>query len=372
MKKKLAILGASEPHLPLYKKAREMGLETYCVAWSKGAFCKDYADHFCDISITDYKAIAELCKSENIDGVVANALELAVPTLAFLHENCGLNGNSIQTAIWSTNKTEMRKRVSETQACPQPLYQIVGPDEVPTVDLYPVIVKPSDSIASRGITVARRSDELEFALNRAREYSKSKVVLIEQLIEGTEVSVESISYKGKHFLLTITDKETTGAPYFVEIAHHQPSLLPSEIQNRIARYNTKLLDALQINNSASHAEFKIDEKGEVYLMEVGARGGGGWISYKLVELSTGYDYIKGMIQVALNEFEDPVIRTGQFSGIYFLSEDTKCVKNFILENKDAQWMIDFSIDEDKPLRKLRSSYDRTGYFIYQSNHKLKI
>ena len=372
MKKKLAILGASEPHLPLYKKAHEMGLETYCVAWSKGAFCKDYADHFCDISIIDFQSVANMCKQEGIDGVIANALELAVPTLAYLHDNCGLNGNSIQTALWATNKTEMRKRVSETQACPQPFYQIVGPDDNPTVDFYPVIVKPSDSSASRGITVARNTEELKFALNRAREYSKSKMILVEQLIEGTEVSVESISYKGKHYLLTITDKETTGAPYFVEIAHHQPSLLPRDIQNRIARYNTKLLDALQINNSASHAEFKIDKTGEVYLMEVGARGGGGWISYKLVELSTGYDYIKGMIQVALKEFEEPVIHMGQFSGIYFLSEDTKMVKDFILENKGAPWMIDFSIDEEKPLSKLKSSFDRSGYFIYQSDHKLII
>ena len=372
MKKKLAILGASEPHLPLYKKAREMGLETYCIAWSKGAFCKDYADHFCDISIVDFQAVAEMCKQERIDGVVANALELAVPTLAYLHDNCGLNGNSMQTAKWATNKIEMRKRVSETQACPQPSFLIVGPNDVPTVDHYPVIVKPSDSSASRGITVARCSDDLESAVYRARENSKSKVILVEQLIEGVEVSVESISYKGKHYLLTITDKETTGKPYFVEIAHHQPSLLKGEIQQRISEYNTKLLDALQINNSASHAEFKIDKNGEVYLMEVGARGGGGWISYKLVELSTGYDYIKGMIQVALEEFEEPVIHVGQFSGIYFLSEDTKQVKDFILENKGAPWMIDFSIDEEKPLSKLKSSFDRSGYFIYQSDHKLII
>ncbi|MBR5170109.1 MAG: ATP-grasp domain-containing protein [Muribaculaceae bacterium] len=370
--KKLAILGASEPHLPLYLKAREMGLETYCVAWAKGAFCKDYADHFCDISIVDHQAVAEMCQQERIDGVVANALELAVPTLAYLHDNCGLNGNSMQTAKWATNKIEMRKRVSGTQACPQPAYHIVGPDDVPTVDYYPVIVKPSDSSASRGISVAKSSDDLEFAVSRARENSRSKVILIEQLIEGVEVSVESISYQGKHYLLTITDKETTGNPYFVEIAHHQPSLLPDVIQQKIAEYNTKLLDALQINNSASHAEFKIDKNGEVYLMEVGARGGGGWISYKLVQLSTGYDYIKGMIQVALDDFVEPVIHSGQFSGIYFLSEDTKHVKDFILENKGAPWMIDFSIDEDRPLSKLRSSFDRSGYFIYQSDHKLMI
>lgn len=370
--KKLAILGASEPHLPLYLKAREMGLEVYCVAWSKGAYCKDYADHFCDISIVDYKAVAEMCQHEKIDGVVANALELAVPTLAYLHENLGFNGNSIQTAIWATNKSEMRKRVIDTNACPQPRFIIVGPDEFPSIDFFPVIVKPSDSSASRGVTVAENIDELVYAINRARENSKSKVIMVEQLIQGKEVSVESISYKGKHYLLTITDKETTGAPFFVEIAHHQPSSLPSAIQSRIASYNSSLLDALQIDNSASHAEFKIDQSGEVYLMEVGARGGGGWISYKLVELSTGYDYIRGMIQVALDEFEEPVIHSGNYSGIYFLSENTKKVMDTIRLNKNAPWMKDYSMNEDEPLRILRSSFDRSGYFIYQSDKKILI
>ena len=370
--KKLAILGASEPHLPLYLKAREMGLETYCVAWSEGAYCKDYADHFCDISIVDYQAVAEMCQQEKIDGAVANALELAVPTLAYLHEKCGFNGNSIQTSIWSTNKSEMRKRVLDTHACPQPQFMIVGPDEFPSIDFFPVIVKPSDSSASRGVTVANSPDELVYAVNRARDNSKSKVIMVEQLIRGKEVSVESISYKGKHYLLTITDKETTGAPFFVEIAHHQPSSLSSAIQDKIVRYNTSLLDALQINNSASHAEFKIDRFGEVYFMEVGARGGGDGISYNLVELSTGYDFIRGMIQVALDEFEEPVIRSRKYSGIYFLSENTKEVLNIIRHKKHAPWMKDYFVNEDKPLNVLRSSYDRSGYFIYQSDKKIVI
>jgi hypothetical protein len=59
--KKIAILGASKPHLPLYLRAKEMGLEVHCVAWAEGAYCRDYADFFHDISITDKEAVARLC-----------------------------------------------------------------------------------------------------------------------------------------------------------------------------------------------------------------------------------------------------------------------------------------------------------------------
>ena len=65
--KKIAILGASEPHLPLFLKAKEMGLETYCFAWSQGAYCKNYADHYYDISIVDKEQIAVICQKEKIN-----------------------------------------------------------------------------------------------------------------------------------------------------------------------------------------------------------------------------------------------------------------------------------------------------------------
>ena len=111
---KIAILGASEPHLPLYLKARDMGLETYCIAWAEGAFCRDYADHFFDISITEKEKIADLCAKEKIDGIVSNALELAVPTMAYVADKCGLNGISYQAALRAVSKKEMRKRIEQT------------------------------------------------------------------------------------------------------------------------------------------------------------------------------------------------------------------------------------------------------------------
>ena len=79
-----------------------------------------------------------------------------------------------------------------------------------------------------------------------------------------------------------------------------------------------------------------------------------------------------MIQVALDEFEEPVIHSGNYSGIYFLSENTKKVMDTIRLNKNAPWMKDYSMNEDEPLRILRSSFDRSGYFIYQSDKKILI
>lgn len=368
--KKIAILGASKPHLPLFLKAKEMGLETHCIAWAEGAYCKDFADYFHDISITDKEAVARLCIEERIDGIVSNALEPAVPTMAYVHDRCGLNGISSLTAARCTDKKLMRLCIYESDACPQPRFSLLSETDLSALT-YPVIVKPTDSSCSNGVTKVSSQEQLDAAIERAANASRNGEILIEECVEGEEVSVETISFNGKHYVLTVTDKETTGAPYFVETAHHQPSSKPAAILQQLEKYVINIHDALGIDNGASHAEFKITDDGRIYFIEIGARGGGDFISYELVRLSTGYDYVKGMIQVALGEFVEPVVRRGRYSGVYFLSKETAGLKDFILKNRDCDWVYDSHI-EDEPLRSLRKSQDRSGWIIYSSDHKITI
>ncbi|MCP9612681.1 ATP-grasp domain-containing protein [Coprobacter tertius] len=367
--KKIAILGASKPHLQLYTKAREMGVETYCFAWKEGAYCKDFADHYYDISITDKEAIARVCRDEHIDGILSNALEIAVPTMAYVSEKLGLNGISYETACTARNKYKMREKVNLAKASLQPAYRLYKEGESP--DRFPVIVKPTDGSCSNGVTKVEDGPSFVTAIERALSASSNNEILIEECIEGREISVESLSFHGRHYVLMITDKETTGAPYFVETAHHQPTDLPGNIQRRVRESVVKILDAIGIENGASHTEFKIDRKGNVYFIEIGARGGGDFISYDLVLLSTGYDYVKGMIEVALNEFTEPNIESGSYSGVYFLGEDVGYVKDFIEKNSREPWVYRYEIEE-APLKKLKKSQDRTGYIIYQSDHRILI
>lgn len=367
--KKIAILGASEPHLPLFFKAKEMGLEIYCFAWKEGAYCKEYADHYYDISITDKERIAKICEDEHIDGIISNALEIAVPTVAYVCEILGLNGIPYSVALNARDKYQMRERISHAKACLQPRYILYSPSYVPSS--YPVIVKPIDGSCSNGVTKVNSPEEWKQALQRAVQASSNASVLIEEYIEGREVSVESISFHGQHYVLMVTDKETTGAPYFVETAHHQPSNLPQKIQGKIKSSVKKVLDAMGICNGASHAEFKIDKDENLFFIEVGARGGGDFISYELVKLSIGYDYVRGMIEVALNTFHIPKETCHKYAGVYFLSKEVAYVGEFIKQNEEAEWVVKSHIEEE-PLRCLKKSQDRSGYVIYQADYRITI
>jgi biotin carboxylase len=97
------------------------------------------------------------------------------------------------------------------------------------------------------------------AYEKAADEAFEKQVVIEEYIEGREISVESISFNGIHYILAVTDKITTGPPYFVELEHHQPSSLSKEQLENVHRATIHCLDALYIKYGASHAEFKLDK-----------------------------------------------------------------------------------------------------------------
>ena len=94
---------------------------------------------------------------------------------------------------------------------------------------YPLIVKPVDRSGSLGVAKVNSRSELDDAVVNALECSFCKQAIVEEYVEGREISVEFISYNGKHYPLQITDKVTTGSPHFVELEHHQPADLSPEM-----------------------------------------------------------------------------------------------------------------------------------------------
>ncbi len=369
--RKIAILGASYLQKPLVDKAKFLGIETHCFAWDNDeAICKHHADFFYPISVLDKEVILEQCIEIGIDGITTIATDICVPTIAFVAEKMCLISNSYHSSLLSTNKGAMR-RAFEKHHVHSPKSITVTDYDTPNWQTFqfPLIVKPTDRSGSRGVTKVHDHSDLKIAIERALDESLEKKVVVEEFIEGEEVSVESISWNGVHHILIITDKVTTGEPYFVELEHHQPSLLSEQIQNKIKSETIKALNSLEIEFGASHSEFKINKNGVVFAIEVGARMGGDFIGSHLVELSTGYDFLKGVIGVAMNQFETPVFSSSLHSGVYFLCEETKEIKSFFVSANSFD--VEKKILNDS-LQKVTNSNNRSGFLIYQANNKIEL
>lgn len=376
----LAIIGASYLQRPLVVKAKEMGLRTICFAWEEGAVCKDICDTFYPISIVEKEDILKVCRQEQIDGICTIASDVAAPTVAYVANQMGLVGNNYEAAVRANNKYAMREAFMKAGVpCPQYLCVTDSYDHTlsnihHTLSL-PLVVKPSDRSGSLGVTKVEDWSQLSSALSSALEMSFSHEAMVEEFIEGREISVEFISYQGKHYPLQITDKITTEAPHFVELEHHQPSSLNQDMFAKIYDITVRALNALGLTNGASHSEYKITKEGRIAVMEIGGRMGGDFIGSDLVRLSTGYDFVKGVIEAALDNFTEPTKTINKHSGVFFLCEETKAIKPQIEDAiaHPGNYPEVFAAEiTDAELRPVTCSADRNGYLIYQAETKIEL
>ena len=364
-KKKIAIIGAALFQEPAIVKAKEMGLETHVFAWAAGDPGEKLADYFYPISIREKEQILEECRRIGIDGIISIASDLAMETVNYIAEELGLTGNTVKATRISTNKHWMRKAFEEN-GDPSPRSILVdAATSFDSIDLdFPMIVKPTDRSGSRGVHKVYDRRQLRDAIIRAREYSFENKAVVEEFVEGDEYSIEYISYHGKHWFLSATQKLTTGAPFFIETGHREPAPLSDEIIERIKAISEHALDTLQLENGAAHIELKIDGD-KINIIEIGGRMGGDFIGSSLVQLSTGYDFVKAVIEVSLGIApEIPRISNREYAGVNFImnKEDAEAYEKFKSDHPGS--ILSEHIDTDFS-DIVTDSSNRHGYYIFR-------
>ena len=367
--KKIAIIGASYLQLPLIKKAKEMGLETHVFAWASEDVGEKEADYFYPISIVEKEKILVECEKIGISGICTIASDLAIITVNYVANKLGLIGNSLECTLKSTNKYFMRKCFNENG---DPYTHNVLVDSAVDIDIdrlkFPVIVKPIDRSGSRGITKVENRYELESAIQIAKSYGFDKKVIVEDYIDGEEYSVECLSYDGKHRFLQLTYKYTTGSPNYIEICHLEPAPVSEETLEKIKVVVFHALDSLGIKYGASHTEIKIDNDGEIKLIEIGGRMGGDLIGSSLVKNSTGYDFVRGVIEVSLGyEPKIDIVKNNYSAVRYIFSKDDLSILQDLQKNNEKV-LLDYKITGNF-LEKIIDSSNRYGYFMISSSKK---
>ena len=362
---RLAIIGASKGQLPICQKAKDLGIETFCFAWDQGAVCKDVVDHFYPISILEKDKIVELCKELNIEGVVSNASELTAEVSSYVSEELGLNGTPYRILEKLHDKYLIRQLSKCVDGLSKPrFYKYGGTD----LNLYPCVVKPCEGSAKAGVSFVDNPVDFITAIKYAQDSSDGDI-LVEEYIQGKELSIESLSYKGTHYVIQITDKDSSSAPHFVELGHHQPADLSPFMRDKIKKVIPLLLSEIGYSNGASHIEVKYQDN-KLYLIEINLRGGGDEISNRLVQMSTGIDYLRGMIDVALGVFKKPVqVSEPAYAGIYYLCKQTEYLLPCFQLAKGKDWFVEGRISTEE-LKESHSNYERDGYLIYKSDHKI--
>lgn len=364
--------------MPIIKRAREMGYYVIAADGNTNAVGLQYADKQICANITSEEEMVAIAKQEQIDGVIHPCSEVSMNVMGRIHDELNLSGVSRKQAVVATNKHLMREAFKKGDA-PSPISILAKSAEDAWEQFMAMpgdaILKPSRNSGSRGIAkvskgsngVSEVSKEDFYKLyDIALEESRDNSVLIEQFIEGPEFSVEIIVWEGKVNVLTVTDKKTTEAPHFVELGHNQPSCFPEETVALIKDAAVRGVKALGVDKCACHAEVKVQD-GKAYLMEIGARMGGDFISTVLTRLSTGIDMVAAAIDCALNIKPDLTPKAAP-QGVcirYFCPKPGKLVSISNTEVLDDprvhEWEIYHQVGDEIP--EVTSSLCRSGHVI---------
>lgn len=371
--KKLLILTAGLLQVPVIKKAHDMGVFVIAADDDPCAPGMKLADKaIVPGGIINEERLLAIAKEEHIDGVIHPCSEVAMNVMGRINDELHLHGISRETAVRATNKYKMREAFRVYGAPSPKSYCTASVEEGYRLFLLiggGAILKPSRNSGSRGISKIKPGmtyEEFVPLFERAISESRDDSVMIEQFVEGPEFSVEIIVWDGDVHVLQVTDKKTTDSPYFVEVGHSQPSLYPDEIVESVKNAAIIGVKSLNLNDCAAHAEVKYQD-GKPYIMEIGARLGGDFISTELTRLSTGIDMVSAAIDVALgiNPNLTPSFNP-QGAAIRFFTPHpgiVMSIHNQELLNLPYVYNADIYVKPGDLVKEVKSSNDRSGHII---------
>src|SRR6185503_10621209 len=183
----------------------------------------------------DESGIERLAGAERVDGLIAPGIDWPVAICARVANRLALpHPISPETAALSTSKLRQRERFAEA-GVQQPAYEICSGAREATEAAgrigFPCVIKAPDRQGQRGLTLVRASKDVPDAVRVALDASRSATLLVEEHVEGREVTVNAFSSGGHFYPLTVTDRLTAALPAFgVALTHVWPSELePAEI-----------------------------------------------------------------------------------------------------------------------------------------------
>ena len=374
--KSLFILGASEIQVPVIRECKRLGHRAVVADYNADAPGMRIADVSLAISTNDISAILAAAQQYAIDGILTTS-DYPVRTVARVCRELGLHGLPEDAATISTDKYLQRELLRSNGFCCPRFFRIAQPEAlslVPAHVPFPMIIKPVDSSASRGVSRVDDLSRLDAAYTLARSFSRNGSVIAEEFVSGREFSVEVLIQNSRVEIIAITEKSTGGDGYlfFVEEQHIVPASVTEIEANAIRDTVRRAVIAAGLNDCASHTEVKLSSSGPV-IIEIAARLGGDFITSDLVPLATGVSMLENVLRIALGEEIKTRQQWSRFAGIRFVTPETheRAKSHFELICNDPR-VCGLEMHEKPDGATLRSSLDRLGHCIAVGNTRQEL
>lgn len=352
---KALVLAGGYDQIALIKELKEKDYKVILADYLDNPPAKKEADCFYQVSTLDEKAIYEVGKTEDVDLIITACTDQALLTMANVSAKLGLPCYlSVEAARDVTNKFYMKK-IFEKFNIPSADYIVLENDDCIDTLLelvnFPYVVKPCDCNSSKGVIKVEKKEELIAAVKKAFCLSRSRKVVVENYLCGTEVSID-VWIKNKNpqiLLITETKKMNEAVGAFTIYQSKYPVLISKKIEQKIQNISKQICDAFLLENGPMLIQAVI-KNDEVYVLEFGARMGGG-SKYKLIEQACGINIMKEYVEFVLDKSDVKIM---------------PLIKNKMYE-MDFVYANNGTIREIIGLEQLKNDNCIREYFVYKEN-----
>jgi len=303
--KRILILGAGVMQVPGIRIAKSKGWQVIVADGNPRALARDMGDHFETVDLKDRDGLLAIARgyahAGGLDGVFTAGTDFSA-SVAWVAEKLGLPGISYATAMRATDKCLMRQAF-EAAGAPSPRYACWTGQGDPSALLesglaFPLVVKPVDNMGARGVRRVDDAAALGQACRAALALSRSSRVIVEEFMEGRELSLDAIVYQGTVTMCGIADRHISFSPAFVEIGHTIPTDLDTAAVLQITEAFEAGIRAIGIDNGAAKGDMKLTPRG-VMIGEIAARLSGGYMSGWTFPRSSGVDATGAALNISV-------------------------------------------------------------------------
>lgn len=299
---KALILAGSCPQVVLIKQLKRQGIFTVLADNNIYAVARPYADEFVRVDILDSDAVRKVAVEKQVDFLIAVCADQVLLTVAKVSEDLGLPCYiDYDTACKVSDKGYM-KDIFQQHGIPSSKHVFMSELDESKMDgmTYPLVVKPVDAYSSKGVRKCNSPAELKLFFDEAAKISRSGVVIVEEYVEGSELTVDFEIVDGKAILLCASNTEKVDyQDRFLAFRTRFPAAVSQESLERIKGIGQNIADAFKLKNSPMLIQLLSDNNRESVL-EFSARTGGG-AKYLLLKMATGFDPIEAVIDLTLGK-----------------------------------------------------------------------
>ena len=371
---KALVLAGGLPQIALINNLKKRGITVVLADMNENVAAKKYADKFYAISVLDVDAVREVASKEKVDFVITVCADQVLQVMAEVSEDLNLPCYIDFDTAKNVSKKSYMKKIFLENGVPTSRYVIMDNfDEEKAKELkYPLIVKPVDSYSSRGVCKIISSAELETAFENAKEISRTKTVIVEEFVEGDELTVDCYIENSAAKILCVSKLSKIGEEgKFVIHRTEYPADISDVVYSKICQAAQGIADAFALKNAPMLIQLIVNGD-DISVVEFCARTGGG-DKFRLIEKVTEFDVIDAVVELTLGN--KPHFHQLKGKQQYITNEFLYC-KTGVLDNVSGfdellenQIITEYFILKEKGYKfnEIRSSGDRVAYYTVESD-----